>query len=150
MDVWESDGRRFEVVMASDVSNDGIGPELTDVSPGQGAGPVLEVLWHDDGSGFDFLSHRPVNFRLMSWDGSWPLPVALFLHPTSVHSSGHDRASTPCQIRLAAARAICGLCGCRERRVEDCSCSVTSELPSDVSTTRGDDTVGSDADLLRG
>jgi hypothetical protein len=34
--------------------------------------------------------------------------------------------------------------------VEDCSCSVTSELPGDVSATRGDDTVGSDADLLRG
>ena len=52
MDVWESDGRRCEVVMASDVTNDGIGPELTDLSPGQGAGPVLEVLWHDDGSGY--------------------------------------------------------------------------------------------------
>jgi hypothetical protein len=61
MDVYESEGRGFEMVMASDVINDGMGLELTELSPGQGPGPVLEAFWHDDGSGFDFISHRPVN-----------------------------------------------------------------------------------------
>jgi hypothetical protein len=61
MDVFESQGRRFEIVMASDVINDGMGLELTELSPGQGPGPVLEAFWHDDGRGFDFVSHGPAN-----------------------------------------------------------------------------------------
>ncbi|WP_353951171.1 hypothetical protein V6K52_16260 [Knoellia sp. S7-12] len=61
MDVYESQGRRFEMVMASDVIRDGVGLELTELSAGQDPGPVLEVFWHDDGSGFDFLSHRSGN-----------------------------------------------------------------------------------------
>ena len=45
--------------MASDVINDGMGLELTDLdSPG--SGPVLEAFWHDDGSGFDFMCHAAV------------------------------------------------------------------------------------------
>ncbi|GAA5119958.1 hypothetical protein GCM10023339_34610 [Alloalcanivorax gelatiniphagus] len=57
VDVWEHEGRRFEVVMASDVINDGMGLELTDLDSSEG-GPALEAFWHDDGGGFDFIAHH--------------------------------------------------------------------------------------------
>lgn len=60
MDVFESQGRLFEIMLASDVINDGMSLELTDLSA-PGAGPVLQSSWHDGGSGFDFLGHRPAN-----------------------------------------------------------------------------------------
>jgi hypothetical protein len=60
VDVWEHEGRNFEVVMASDVINDGMGLELTELgSPA--SGPVLEAFWHDDGRAFDFMCHRAVD-----------------------------------------------------------------------------------------
>jgi hypothetical protein len=58
VDVWEHEGRRFEVVMASDVIRDGMALELTDLGSSE-AGPVLEAFWHDDGTGFDFIVHGP-------------------------------------------------------------------------------------------
>jgi hypothetical protein len=57
VDVWERKGRKFEVVMASDVINDGMGLELTDLGSSD-SGPALEAFWHDDGSGFDFIAHH--------------------------------------------------------------------------------------------
>jgi len=55
----ESDGRLFEMIMASDVIRDGMGLELTEITPGVVTGaPVLEAFWHDDGSGFDFICHE--------------------------------------------------------------------------------------------
>lgn len=57
VDVWEHEGRTFEVAMASDVVNDGMGLELTDLDSPE-SGPALEAFWHDDGSGFDFIVHR--------------------------------------------------------------------------------------------
>lgn len=61
MDVWEHEGRLFEVVMASDVINDGMGLELTDLSGAPGSGPMMVAFWHDDGTGFDFITHDAVN-----------------------------------------------------------------------------------------
>ncbi len=56
--VIESHGRSFEVLMASDVIRDGMGLELTEITPGVVTGaPVIEVFWHDDGSAFDFMCH---------------------------------------------------------------------------------------------
>jgi hypothetical protein len=57
MDVWTYDGRRFEIVTASDVIRDGMGLELTELDV-LDPGPVLEAFWHDDGSGFEFIAHR--------------------------------------------------------------------------------------------
>ena len=57
MDVWEHEGRNFEVVMTTDVIRDGMGLELTDLGSSE-SGPVLEAFWHDDGSGFDFVAYR--------------------------------------------------------------------------------------------
>jgi hypothetical protein len=57
VDVWEHEGRNFEVVMLSDVTRDGVGLELTDLSSSE-SGPALEAFWHDDGSGFDFIAYR--------------------------------------------------------------------------------------------
>ena len=57
MDAWEHEGRSFEVVMASDVLNDGMGLELTELGSSE-SGPALEAFWHDDGSGFDFIAHH--------------------------------------------------------------------------------------------
>ncbi|GAA4693207.1 hypothetical protein [Nocardioides conyzicola] len=57
MDAWEHDGRKFEVVMASDVINDGMGLELTDLDSSE-SGPALVAFWHADGSGFDFVAHH--------------------------------------------------------------------------------------------
>jgi hypothetical protein len=57
MDVWEHEGRNFEVVMASDVINDGMGLELTDLGSSE-SGPALEAFWHDDGKTFDFIAHH--------------------------------------------------------------------------------------------
>lgn len=43
--------------MASDVTRDGVGLELTDLASRE-SGPALEAFWHDDGSGFDFIAHH--------------------------------------------------------------------------------------------
>jgi hypothetical protein len=59
VDVWEHEGRIFEVVMASDVIRDGMGLELTDLGSSE-SGPALEAFWHDDGDGFDFISHHAI------------------------------------------------------------------------------------------
>ncbi|MBF4162589.1 hypothetical protein [Nocardioides acrostichi] len=59
MDVWEHGGRKFEVVMASDLDRDGMALELTDLADAPGVGPVLEAFWHDSAPGFDFIVHRP-------------------------------------------------------------------------------------------
>jgi hypothetical protein len=56
VDAWEHEGRKFEVVMASDVIRDGMGLELTELGSAE-SGPVLEAFWRDDGSGFDFITH---------------------------------------------------------------------------------------------
>lgn len=58
MNLWEHEGRSFEVAMASNVARDGMGLELTDLGAVE-SGPVLQAFWHDDGSGFDFIVHRP-------------------------------------------------------------------------------------------
>jgi hypothetical protein len=42
--------------MASNVIDDGMGLELTDLGSPE-SGTAIEAFWHDDGSGFDF--HRP-------------------------------------------------------------------------------------------
>jgi hypothetical protein len=57
VDVWEYEGRLFEVVMASDVIRDGMALELTDLGSSE-SGTALEAFWHDDGSGFDFIAHH--------------------------------------------------------------------------------------------
>jgi hypothetical protein len=57
VDVWEHEGRLFEVVVASDVINDGMRLELTDLGSSE-SGPALEAFWHDDGGGFDFIVHH--------------------------------------------------------------------------------------------
>lgn len=57
MDVWKHEGRTFEVVLASDVVDEGMRLELTDLDSPE-RGPALEAFWHDDGSGFDFIVHR--------------------------------------------------------------------------------------------
>jgi hypothetical protein len=60
VDIWEYEGRKFEVVMASDVINDGMGLELTDLGAPESR-PILEVSWHGDGSRFDFICHGAVS-----------------------------------------------------------------------------------------
>lgn len=57
VDIWEYDGRLFEVVMCSDVVRDGMALELTALDS-KGGGPSLEAFWHDDGTGFEFIAHR--------------------------------------------------------------------------------------------
>lgn len=57
MDVFESHGRLLEIAVASNLISDGMSLELTELPSGEGSGPVLEALWHDDGSGFDFRSY---------------------------------------------------------------------------------------------
>jgi hypothetical protein len=57
VDVWEHEGRLFEVVMASDVIRGGVALELTDLGSSE-SGATLEAFWHDDGSGFDFIAHH--------------------------------------------------------------------------------------------
>ena len=59
MHVWEHEGRTFEVVLASDVINDGMRLELTDLGSSE-SGPSLEAFWHDDGSGFDLIVHHAI------------------------------------------------------------------------------------------
>lgn len=60
MDAWLSGGRRFEVVMASDVARDGVGLELTDLDEPSGPGPVLEVFWSDKDATMTFTADRSV------------------------------------------------------------------------------------------
>ena len=57
MDVWEHDGRLFEVTEIADVARDGMALELTDLGSSE-SGPALEAFWHDDGSSFDFTAHH--------------------------------------------------------------------------------------------
>jgi hypothetical protein len=57
VNVWEHEGRTFEVVMASDVDRDGMGLELTDLDSSE-SGPAMEAFRYDDDSGFDFIVHR--------------------------------------------------------------------------------------------
>jgi hypothetical protein len=57
VDVWEHEGRLFEVTEVSDVIRDGMALELTDLGSSE-SGPSLEAFWHDDGSGFDFIVHH--------------------------------------------------------------------------------------------
>ena len=57
MDVWEHEGRNFEVVLASDVTRDGMGLKLTDLGSSE-SGPAIEAFWHDDGSEFDLIAHQ--------------------------------------------------------------------------------------------
>jgi hypothetical protein len=45
--------------MASDVIRDGMSLELTDLASTE-SGPAIEAFWHDDGDGFDFISHHAV------------------------------------------------------------------------------------------
>ena len=59
MDVWEHEGRTFEVAMASDVINHGMILELMDLGSAA-SGPVHEAFWHDDGGGFDLRWHGAV------------------------------------------------------------------------------------------
>lgn len=59
MDVWESAGQLFEVVMASDLIRDGMVLELTDLAQDASPGPVLEIFWSDVDNTFTFLAHRP-------------------------------------------------------------------------------------------
>ena len=69
MDVWEHEGRRFEVVLASDVQRDGMGLELRDLDLDE---PVrlppeldsdidvlIEAFWHDGINDFEFIIHSP-------------------------------------------------------------------------------------------
>ncbi|MXG91556.1 hypothetical protein [Nocardioides flavescens] len=58
MDVWEHDGRLFEVVMASDLNRDSMVLELGDLADDSGRGPVIEAVWHDADPGFDFVVHQ--------------------------------------------------------------------------------------------
>ncbi len=48
--------------MASDVTQwDGMSLELTELSAGATAAPVLEAFWHDDSDEFDLICHAPVS-----------------------------------------------------------------------------------------
>jgi hypothetical protein len=58
---WDVKGRRFGVVMASDVQRDGIALELTDLNEPQGLGPALEVFWSDETRSFTFIAHRAIS-----------------------------------------------------------------------------------------
>lgn len=52
----------FEVVMASDVAQrDGMGLELTELTAGVTAGPVLEAFLADGSGEFDLICHAPVS-----------------------------------------------------------------------------------------
>ena len=57
VDVWEHDGRLFEILMASNVVDDGMSLELTDLGDAE-SGPALEAFWHDGDARFDFIVHR--------------------------------------------------------------------------------------------
>ena len=56
----EAEGRRFEVVMASDVVRDGMALELTDLGEEPGSGPALEIFRSDVDNTFTFSAHRAV------------------------------------------------------------------------------------------
>ena len=57
MDLLESHGRKFEMIMASDLLRDGMALELTELTSSR-PGPVIEAFWHDNGTGFDFIVHH--------------------------------------------------------------------------------------------
>lgn len=61
VNVWEGNGRRFEVVMASDVVRDGMPLELTDLDEARGPGPALEIFRSDVDGSFIFSAVRAVN-----------------------------------------------------------------------------------------
>jgi hypothetical protein len=64
MDLWEQDGRRFEVMMASDVIRDGMSLELTDLDDERGPGPHLEVFYSDADHTMLFSAMRPITVPL--------------------------------------------------------------------------------------
>lgn len=64
MSAWEADGRRFEVLMASDVQRDGMALELTDLDQERGPGPALEIFWSDVDSKLTFSAHRAIDVPL--------------------------------------------------------------------------------------
>ena len=57
MESWEHQGRKFRVVMASNVIRDGMSLELTDLDSSDGE-VFLEAFWHDDSGEFEFIAHR--------------------------------------------------------------------------------------------
>jgi hypothetical protein len=61
VNAWESDGRRFEVLMASDVVRDGMTLELTDLDQARGPGPSLEVFYSDEDGTMTFSALRPID-----------------------------------------------------------------------------------------
>ncbi|USQ80032.1 hypothetical protein NF556_21005 [Ornithinimicrobium faecis] len=64
MNKWEADGRRFEVLMASDIVRDGMALELSDLDSERGSGPALEIFWSDADKTFTFFAHRAINIPL--------------------------------------------------------------------------------------
>ena len=62
VNAWESEGRHFEVLMASDVVRDGMGLELTDL--GQTSGPALEIFCSDEDGSMTFSALRAVDVPL--------------------------------------------------------------------------------------
>ena len=64
MSAWEADGRRFEVLMASNVDRDGMALELTDLDQERGPGHALEIFWSDAESTFTFFAHRAIDVPL--------------------------------------------------------------------------------------
>lgn len=64
MDAWEANGRRFEVIMASDVQRDGMALELTDLDEPPGPGPALEIFFSDVDRTMTFTAHQAVDMPL--------------------------------------------------------------------------------------
>lgn len=64
MEFWEAEGRRFEVVMASDVIRDGMALELTDLGQARGPGPALEIFYSDADHTLTFSAHHPVDIPM--------------------------------------------------------------------------------------
>jgi hypothetical protein len=64
VDVWEANGRRFEIVRASDVIRDGMTLELTDLDEDHAPGPALEIFRSDVDGSFTFSAHRAVDIPI--------------------------------------------------------------------------------------
>jgi hypothetical protein len=64
MNAWDVNGRRYEVVMASDVARDGMALELTDLDAVPGPGPALQIFWSDVDRSMTFTAHHPVDMPL--------------------------------------------------------------------------------------
>ncbi|MBO6935154.1 MAG: hypothetical protein JJ863_09260 [Deltaproteobacteria bacterium] len=69
----EADGRRFELLVASDVSRDGLGVELHELLPRGETRMVMEVFRFDDPTSFDT---RPLRTVLTHASNDVPLAVA--------------------------------------------------------------------------